>query len=97
MPLIPLPWQDPSVRIGQERKTLMSWLGSRLRNAQDELAKLKKHDPLGLLPGYQAVVTDMLNLKSEMEANGLKYTMPEHLQPHYDDNFAPKESTNAVA
>lgn len=89
MPLYPLPWQDPATRMGQERKTVLDWLGSRLRGAQDLLPTLRMHDPSGLLPGAEAVVNDMLALKSELEVAGFKYTMPEHLKPLYDDNFAP--------
>lgn len=91
MPLYPLPWQDPATTIGQERRTLLDWLGSRLRSAQDVLARRSKDDPGGLLPGAKAVVADMLNLKAEMEAAGFKYTIPEHLHPYYDEDFAPKE------
>lgn len=91
MPLYPLPWQDPQAVAGQERGAFIGWLGSRLRGAQDHLAELRKHgDPNGLLPGAEAVVADMLTLKAELEALGFKYTIPDHLRPQYDENFAPK-------
>lgn len=89
MPLYPLPWQDPTTRIGQERKTLMYWLGSRLRMAQEHLAGLREQDRDGLLPGAEAVVSDMLALKAELEAAGFQYTIPDHLASQFDDNFAP--------
>ncbi len=90
MPLYPLPWQDPHIYDGQQRKTMLDWLGSRLRVAQEELAVLRRGDPMGLLPGSEAVVADMLALKAEMESKGFAYTIPDHLKPHYDENFAPK-------
>ena len=42
-------------------------------------------------------VSDMLTLKSELESAGLKYQLPEHLRPQYDENFAPlrKKEDNA--
>ena len=89
MPLYPLPWQDPESRMGQERQTLLFWLGSRLRTAQERHVQLMEHDPDGLLPGSAAVIKDMLTLKSELEAAGFKYSLPEHLAPHYDNDFAP--------
>lgn len=97
MPLYPLPWQDPQSRMGQERKTVLGWLGARLRSAQDHLAELRKHDSNGLLPGAEAVVADMLTLKAELETDGYKYTLPEHLQPRYDENFAPKENAAEIS
>lgn len=90
MPLYPLPWQDVSSVAGQERGTVVSWLGSRLRGAQDYLAKLRAYDPDGLLPGAEAVVADMLALKSELESHGFTYTIPDHLRDRYDEDFKPK-------
>ncbi len=90
MPLYPLPWQDPHIYDGQQRKSMLSELGSRLRMAQDRLAELRVDDPNGLLPGAEAVVADMLALKAEMESKGFAYTLPDHLKHLYDENFAPK-------
>ncbi len=89
MPLYPLPWQDTESVAGQERRTICNWLGSRLRTAQDQLAQLRIQDPNGFLPGSEAVVADMLGLKAELESKGFVYTIPDHLRPHYDENFAP--------
>lgn len=89
MPLYPLPWQDPSLVAGQERRAVLGWLGSRLRMAQDELATWRMADPNGLLPGAEAVVADMLALKVELEALGFIYTIPDHLRDRYDKDFAP--------
>lgn len=89
MPLYPLSWQDTSGVSGQERKTMIDWMGSRLRNAQDQLARLRLHDPDGLLLGSEAVVKDMLALKAELESCGFMYTIPDHLRGQYDDRFAP--------
>lgn len=90
MPLYPLPWQDPASVAGQQRRSMLSELGSRLRMAQDRLAELRRADPNGLLPGYKAVVADMLALKAELEPLGFVYTIPDHLRDYYDANFAPR-------
>lgn len=90
MPLYPLPWQDTSSVAGQERDTVLGWLSSRLRSAQDHLAGLRVADPNGLLPGAEAVVSDMLKLKAELESHGFIYTVPDHLKDRYDENLAPK-------
>lgn len=42
-----------------------------------------------LVPGHEAVVADMLELKAELEALGYVYTIPDHLRDRYDENFAP--------
>ncbi len=90
MPLYPLPWQDPKVFCdGKERSAFIGWLSSRLMGAQDHLADLRKQDPNGLRPGAEAVVADMLALKTELEALGFIYTIPDHLKAQYDENFAP--------
>ena len=90
MPLYPLPWQDPKQCIGRERRAVLGWLSSRLRMAQERHAELRKSDPDGLFPGSEAVVNDMLSLKAELEAAGFLYTIPDHLKPLYDENFAPQ-------
>jgi hypothetical protein len=90
MPLYPLPWQDTSSVVGQERRAMLGWLSSRLRGAQDLLAGLRRSDPNGLLPGAEAVVADMLRLQTELESHGFAYTIPDHLKDQYDENFAPK-------
>lgn len=90
MPLYPLPWQDPSLVAGQARRTMLGELGSRLRGAQEHLARLRVSDPDGLLPGSEAVVSDMLALKTDLEARGFIYTIPDHLKDRYDKDFAPK-------
>lgn len=92
MPLYPLPWQDPTERYGQERKTVLGWLGSRLRGSQDYLAKLRVEDRDGMRPGAEAVVADMLALKAELESHGFTYTIPDHLKDQYDEDFAPIKS-----
>ncbi len=89
MPLYPLPWQDTNSVAGQARRTMLDWLGSRLRSAQEHLARLRLEDRNGMLPGAEAVVADMLELKMELEALGFRYTIPDHLKDCYDDNFAP--------
>lgn len=89
MPIYPLPWQDTATVAGKERKAVLDWLGSRLRGAQDYVAKLRVEDRDGMLPGAEAVVADMLALKAELESMGFKYTIPEHLRDRYDENFAP--------
>lgn len=68
---------------------MLSELGSRLRTAQEHLARLRVNDPNGLLPGSEAVVADMLALKAELEALGFIYTIPDHLKDRYDEHFAP--------
>jgi hypothetical protein len=42
-----------------------------------------------MLQGVQSKVQDMIELKSELESHGFRYTIPEHLADHYDDNMAP--------
>lgn len=57
--------------------------------AQDYLSRLRVQDPDGMLPGAEAVVRDMLDLKAELEAHGFQYSLPDHLKDRYDENFAP--------
>lgn len=92
MPLYPLPGQesDPFFGPGKEKRAMLDWVSSRLRDAQQGLAKLRDHDPNGLLPGSEAVVADMLSLKAELESLGFTYTIPDHLKDQYDEHFAPR-------